>query len=321
MPVPRWRRALGTVGAVGAFFLGAVFLVAVFAKVIDPHAFTEHIEAQGLAIFVPAFFVATLALALEAALGLALVLNIRRSWVLYPSLALVAFFLFLTGRAYFQSQSGGADPMASCGCFGNLVDRSPKEAFYQDILLLVPAMALAFLGRPKGDLPFPWPRFTAVAVFVTAVLGFAWKAPDLPLDNFATRLKPGVDIEEVCAGEGDEAACLDTIVPEMLEGRHLVVIADLEDPRFTAEVGRLSEYALSEPEEMLWVVSSSSPQAQEEFYWSHGPAFEVREGPLALLRPLYRRLPRSFVVDEGVVVETHDGIPTLEIPMLEPGTE
>ena len=36
---------------------------------------------------------------------------------------------------------------AGCGCFGNLVQRTPAEAFWQDLLLLVPPLLLAFGWR------------------------------------------------------------------------------------------------------------------------------------------------------------------------------
>ena len=70
-----------------------------------------------------------------------------------PTAALVVFFLFLTGRAYVRHLQG-IEPETSCGCFGNLVQRTPAEAFWGDMLLMVPALALAFLARDRG----PWPR-------------------------------------------------------------------------------------------------------------------------------------------------------------------
>src|SRR6185503_18282754 len=103
------------------------------------------IQTEGLAFLLSAQSVALLALALEVGLGLALLLGVRRLWVLVPAALLVAFFLFLTGRAYWRS-AHGLEVDAGCGCFGNLVERSPAEAFYQDLLMLVPALLLAFVG-------------------------------------------------------------------------------------------------------------------------------------------------------------------------------
>jgi uncharacterized membrane protein YphA (DoxX/SURF4 family) len=127
--------------------LGIVLLVAVWAKAVDPASFAEQIRTEKLDFALSAPAIALLALALEAGLGLALLLGVRRNWVLVPATLLVAFFLFLTGRAWWLSAHGLRDAAASCGCFGNLVQRTPAEAFWQDLLLLVPPLVLAFVGR------------------------------------------------------------------------------------------------------------------------------------------------------------------------------
>src|SRR5688572_3428113 len=196
-------------GTFAGVFLGAVLLVAVWAKALDPAAFAEQIRIEGLDLLFSAQTVALMALALEAGLGLALLLGVRRLWVLVPAALLVVFFVSLTGRAWWMSANGLREA-ESCGCFGNLVQRTPAQAFWQDLLLLVPALLLAFLGRERTR-RFPAIRVAVVAVLTAAVALFAWKAPDLPLDDLATRLRPGVSIEKLCAGGGEAAVCLDTV--------------------------------------------------------------------------------------------------------------
>ena len=72
-----------------------------------------------------------LACVLDGARDLALLLGVRRLWVLFPALLLVAFFVSLTGRSYWLAAHGVKDSAANCGCFGNLVQRSP--AFGADL--------------------------------------------------------------------------------------------------------------------------------------------------------------------------------------------
>lgn len=306
-----WRRAVGTAAGV---FLGAVLLVATWGKALDPSAFVETIRAEGLEILLPAAAVAFLALALEAGLGTALVLAVRRLWVLVPTALLVAFFLFLTGRNYWLTAHGLRAPGADCGCFGNLVERTPAEAFWQDLVILGLPLALAFVGRPRGGRRVPILRTAAAAVVAVVAVGFAWKAPDLPLDDLATRLRPGAEVAELCAGAEGERLCLTTIVPELARGSHLVVLADLEDPGFTAAIDRLNAYAFEARDGKtppLWVLSGDSLEQQRAFFWAWGPVFEVREAPPELLKPLYRRLPRSFLVEDGEVLRTYAGLPPL----------
>ncbi|MGB8665981.1 MAG: MauE/DoxX family redox-associated membrane protein, partial [Serratia inhibens] len=67
------------VGSAAAFFLGLVLLVAAWAKAIDPDAFIEQIRGEGLAFFGLAAPVAFAAIAIEIALGTALVLGMRHT--------------------------------------------------------------------------------------------------------------------------------------------------------------------------------------------------------------------------------------------------
>lgn len=307
------RRTLGTVGGV---FLGVVLLVAAWSKLLDPLAFAEQIRTEGLDFLLPAFAVALIALALEVGLGLALVLGIRRLWVMVPTTALVAFFLFLTGRTYWLASQGLLEETNSCGCFGNLVQRTPAEAFWQDLALLVPALILAWIGRRSGGRTFPPLRTALVGAATVAALLFAWKAPELPLDDLATRLHPGVEVSELCTGSEETRTCFDLIIPELADGRHLVVLAELEDEEARQEIGgevpRLNDYALGGAGPRLWMAAEVTPEMLNRLFWQWGPSFEIRQAPASLLRPLYRSLPRSFLVEDGTVVETYPGLPPLE---------
>ncbi len=304
---PAWKRWLG---AAGAFVLGAVLLVAAWAKALDPDAFAEQIRIEGLEWGLSAAALAVLFVALEAGLGTALVLGMRRLWVLAPAAAMVALFVFLTARTYWRFEQGLIDETSACGCFGNLVSRTPEEALKQDLLLLVPPLALAFLGRGGGG----WPK-RRLAVALVAAAGFgllAWRAPDLPLDNLATRLKPGAEVRAFCAGSESEAStriCLDALVPELEEGEHLVVISELGDEALEAAMPELNARAGRAEGPRLWLLTPSGEEERRLFFWRAGPRFEVRETPQALLRPLYRKLPRSFRVEDGRVTETWPGLP------------
>jgi hypothetical protein len=139
-------------------------------------------------------------------------------------------------------------------------------------------------------------------------------APDLDVDDvaLATRLRPGLSVREVCSGEGEGRVCLTTVVPQLDEGAHLVVIADLADAATGAAVPRLNTYHEAGEGPFLWLLTASPPEVQAAFYFAHGPAFQPMEAPPGLLRPLHRRLPRSFLVRDGRVTDTWSGLPPLE---------
>ena len=314
---PAGRPRFWRVGTLAGALLGLVLLVAAWAKAIDPLAFAEQIRTEKLDFLLSAEAVALIALALEVGLGLALLLGVRRLWVMVPATLLVAFFVFLTGRTYWLSAHGQLPEAASCGCFGNLVQRSPGAAFWQDLLMLVPPLLMAWLGRDRRGPLFPPVRTAMVAAVTVAALVFSWKAPTLPLDNLATRLRPGVAVHDLCVGAGDEAVCLDGLVSALKQGDHLVVLASLEDPDIAKTVERLNGYAedtastasAASPGQQVWLLSASTPEQHRAFFWQWGPRFQVIQAPEPLLRPLYRRLPRSFRVKDGRVVETFSGLP------------
>jgi len=311
-PSPESGPLTRALGYAGALVLGAILLVAAYAKAIDPDAFADQIRAENLVTGVSASTLALAGIAVEVALGTLLVLGVRRLWVLVPAALLVVFFVSLTGRSYWRSAHGTLPPDASCGCFGNLIERSPAQAFWQDAALLLPALGLAFLARPRGGAALPWGRtLTALAVTTGAVV-LAHRAPGLPLDDLATRLKPGVALDALCAGAAKDRVCLGGVVPELATGSHVVVVADLADPALAAAVEALNAYAQGGRGPRLWVLSGGTPEQTRAFFLKNGPAFEIRVVPLALLRPLYRKLPRAFVVENGRVARTWSALPPLD---------
>ncbi len=309
------HRVLPALAWLGGAVVGAALLVATWAKAIDPAAFAQQIRAEGLEFLLPAAVVALAALALEAGLGVALLLNLRRPAILVPATLLVLFFVFLTGRSWWRAEHGFADPSGGCGCFGNLVERTPKEAFVQDVVMLLPGMALAWLARPRAS-RFVRGRAAAAGVAALAAVTLGWRAPALPLDDVATRLKPGVRLDGICAGRDAERVCLAHLAPGLAEGRQLVVIADVRDPGFDALAGRLNAYAQPGAEPPLTLLADMTVEEQRALFWRVAPAFDLHEAPAAMLRPLYRALPRSFLLDGGVVIETWAGLPP-QVPAAE----
>src|SRR6185503_1457498 len=227
------RPTLTWVARAAAFALGAVLLVATLAKALDPQSFAELLQGQGLTLGLPPMVAAVLALAIEGGLGLLLVLGVRRRWSLALVTLLVVGFVALNGWEWWRAAHGAA-PAAGCGCFGNLVQRTPAAAFWQDLALLVPLLLLSWLALPRGSRALP-PRRTAVAVVgIAAIALLAWRAPALPLDDVATRLKPGVELSRLCAGE-EPRVCLTDVAPELATGRAWVVLVDLKDGEHWAD--------------------------------------------------------------------------------------
>lgn len=306
---PSGSRFSRVAGYFGGALLGAVLLVAAVTKAIHPEGFVTEIAGLNLGLPLGARTVAFVVLGAEFLLGTLLLLGVRRAWVLAPATLLVVAFLGITGREYYRALHGLKPAEHGCGCFGALLERTPAEAFFQDLLLLVPTLALAFVARPRGAVAGR--TKIALAVLVAGLL-LAWRAPSLPLDDWATRARPGVAMSELCAGRDAERVCLDTLAPELDSGEHYLVVADLASESFAAVVPRLSEYVLAAEGPPLLVLTTAGPEERQAFFWRAAPAFEPRQAPAALVAGLVRRFPRSFLVRDGKILATFAGLPPLE---------
>ena len=181
----RWKSILGSLGA---RFLGLVLLVAAGAKIVEPGAFAEQIRLEQLDFLFSVRTVTLIALALEVGLGVVLILGLRRLWVLFPTTLLVSFFLFLTGRNYWLVLNGLRDEDAACGCFGSLIERTPGEAFWQDLLLLLVPLSLAYIGRQVSHRGFPWRRLLAAGFLVMGVTVYVGGNSDLQFVEMAAAI-------------------------------------------------------------------------------------------------------------------------------------
>jgi uncharacterized membrane protein YphA (DoxX/SURF4 family) len=294
------------VGRAAAFLLGGVLLFATLAKALDPEGFAQLLQDKGLTLGLPPMVAALLALALEGGLGLLLLLGVRRPWSLAVAGAVTLCFVALNGWEWWRAAHGVA-PAAGCGCFGNLVQRTPAAAFWQDLALLLPLLLLACVGLPRGARALPPRRLGVVAVATAALVLVAWRAPALPLDDLATRLRPGVELPWVCAGV-EPRVCLTDVVPELQSERTWVVLVDLRTaPTWIDELNR---FATTDDHPPVVALTSATTDEVAAFGWRFGPTFEVREAPAALIRPLYRRLPRSFLSEGGRVLRTTPGLPS-----------
>lgn len=279
-------------GRLAAIVLGVVLLVAAYAKALDPRLFASQLSDL---LPLDASLALPLAIAIvgyEAGLGAALVRGWRHPLVLTATTA--TFVVFVGVVAWHLMQPN--EPVGGCGCFGQLVERTPLQALYEDLAFLA-LSGLAWLGATASHTSrWRWTLLSAGGAMALAVC-----APWLPLDDYATALKPGASVS---------ATKLDAVVPELRTGRHLVLLLDRADSATRSHIATLNT-ALHLPggATPVWGVAADDPALALEFVWAAGPAFEVRGAPPTVLRRLYRTLPRSALVDGGTVVRTWSGLP------------
>ncbi len=289
-------RPLYLIGLLGSVGLAVVLGFSVWAKALDPAGFAEQMVRDfgfgtGLA-WLTAIFV----IGLEAAFAFGL-LGARRRLLLAGSTLLMIGF---AGLAAFQYFFPPEDP-SSCGCFGNLVLQSPLQHMIVNVLFCVLA-GLSWLALDRSR-TFPlWRWLVPGAGFVLGV-ALALAAPSLPVDHLATQLTPSREVADLR---------IDEIIPELQEGRHLVLLIDRADEQTCTDVGRVNELLAMVPgaATAVWGLAEESPELESQFFWQCSPYFEVRGAPWGVLKPLYRTMPRSFLVEDGTITGVWNEVPS-----------
>jgi hypothetical protein len=97
------------------------------------------------------------------------------------------------------------------------------------------------------------------------------------------------------------------VATEAASGRAWVVLVDMAQAKqWSDELNRLSALEGAPP---MVALANASLDEVRAFTWEWGPTYPLHEVPPALFRPLYRRLPRSFLVEDGRVLRTLPGLP------------
>lgn len=292
-----WRRAAGHFGRVA---LGFVFLAAGILKGLDPAEFAHQMAGYGILGSRPAGVMAPVLIVLELVLGVALVAGVRPFRVGLASVLLL--LLFVAVEAYGLA----AGRTESCGCFGAYVHRTPAEVIGED-LLFVGLAALSIWGL-RG-----WAgmrRSRAAAILAAAIVlssVFVVASPSLPIDDYVTRLRAGRTLADL-----DLASRL----PDLQQGRHLVALIDVTDPRASQIASALDALVTRPGAPAVLGLTPSTEQEIDAFRWTVVPAFEIRRVDRDVIKRLYRKLPRFFVLDSGRVAAVYDGAPPGALDLL-----
>lgn len=281
--------------AIAAIVLGAIFLAAAFLKAADIALFGEQVASYGIVEGGAARLTALLLVPLEALLGASLVTGFRRRLAAAGTAMLLVLFIVVTAWAWSQGRG------ESCGCFGSLsASRGPAQVIVEDLVFLGLALVVLFTGARTAAPRFTTLRGAGSAACAGAAVLFAYLAPALPIDDWVTALRPGVTAEELGFGHVfvDDTPALGALL-------------DLDSGTIDETVAALNAIAGSGTSIRVAAFAAADETARGRFFWQHGPLFEIHETAADAMRPLYRRLPRLFLVVDGSVVRTwNDGVPT-----------
>lgn len=140
-------------------FLGIIFIISGFVKLVDPIGFSFKLEdyfspnVLDMPFFIPfAFIIAVSVIIFELLLGVMLLVGYKKNFTIWSLLGLTVFFGFLTFYSAYYNK------VTDCGCFGDAIKFTPWQSFTKDVVLLALTL-IVWWGKKyvhpitKGKLP------------------------------------------------------------------------------------------------------------------------------------------------------------------------
>jgi uncharacterized membrane protein YphA (DoxX/SURF4 family) len=273
--------------------VAAVFFLAATMKALDPVAFAEQIAQYG--IFPELSLLAAWTfIIVEVMLAMALVINFLPRITI---LLMIAMLLFFIGITWYGMSIGLGE---NCGCFGNLIHRGPEVVIIEDtIMIAFLVFSLLVLWRRKAS-GFAWKG--AVTLFSgMAIALVTWFSPSIPADNFVTSLKPGAQFE---SWPVDGLFGVD-----INEGTRVVFLFSVVSTDLQLDINRMNDVAQHEEVEHVTGLIIDGTEHLTSLMFEYAAAFPVGAVEPRFARPLYRSLPRTFIVHDGVVAATWSELP------------
>jgi uncharacterized membrane protein YphA (DoxX/SURF4 family) len=287
------NRVLLTIARIVEIIVALVFLVAAAMKALDPQAFIEQIAAYGILPALSPLAAWTLII-VECILAAGLIVNLWPRVV--PVLAMLLLLFFIGITLYGMSIGLGEN----CGCFGNLYHRGPAMVIIEDAIMVVALIfaVVVLWSHQNENILLRTGTTVAVGLAAAALTAFS---PFIPADDLVTQLSPGSSFS---------TWPLDGLYGKDLNHcTHVVFLFTIEDPLIAPRVDRMNRIAQVDAVESAVGLIIDGTQHLTTLMFEYAAAFPVAAVEPRFARPLYRTLPRVFILHEGTVTHTWAKIP------------
>ncbi|MCM3869871.1 MAG: hypothetical protein ND895_04090 [Pyrinomonadaceae bacterium] len=294
----RWRpicaRFLETV-------IGVVLLLAGLLKAYEPVSFAQQISEYEI-LTAPALVkaLAWTLIAVECALGAALITGLRRRWTIPAAAVLLLTFIGAVGWAWW---SGAIE---HCGCFGSWAQRTPAQALAEDVSMLTAIVGAWFLYRSE-PLNYRRVRLGAVAVALLAGISMTVVASNSARQSNNPLVRLQAQTKQPSPFDNLSVAGLPL---KLAEGNRLVALINTGCQHCQASVPALNQ-VVSQKDKLppLVALCPDSAQEVELFRQEFGAQFPVGRVSYDDFTRLFERgkPPRIFLLRDGAVVKIWDG--------------
>jgi uncharacterized membrane protein YphA (DoxX/SURF4 family) len=287
------NRALVIIARAVMFIVAAMFYLAAALKALDPVSFSEQIASYNILPHLSTLAAWTLII-VEVLLATALAVN------LLPRVApilMIALLLFFIGITWYGMSIGLGD---NCGCFGNLIHRGPEIVIIEDALMAAGLLFSLVVLWTKPASGTGWKSAVTLASGLLAA-GVTFYSPAIPADDIVTTLRPGAHFD-VWPVDGLYGTNLN-------EGTRVVFLFTMDSPDLQLDVNRMNSIAQHEEVASATGLVIDGTQHLTSLMFEYAAAFPIGALEPRFARPLYRTLPRTFVLNNGIVQSTWSGFP------------
>ena len=237
----------------------------------------------------------------ECCLGTALIINFRPKIAVPLGSLIFLIFIAATGYAW---ATGVTD---DCGCFGSWVERTPKAAMLEDVILFAALMVAWKWNRSYKNWPFFKKEFVVAIAFLTGLLLPIIVSPVLERINAAVTEPPKEGFEHFVLGSLPQK--------DFNVGKHLIIVLSTDCSHCRAEMDNLN--MIAEDKELPEAISVciNNDKQIEDFNYDFDPTFKIyRISDDDFWRILGDgEIPRIILVSNGIVVKKWDfAVPEIE---------
>jgi hypothetical protein len=285
--------------SLGSRLVGATFLWAAGIKAIAPHTFSRHLMALG---WIPRRWMAlavTAAAALEAGLGIALLVNLAPGLLLPSTFALL---FVLTGTAVWGVRSGKT---TDCGCYGGYIQPSIGQSVGLNALF-ASLVAAAWLAQPRVMVSAAWQLIVVAATII--VFG--------ALTHSAQRFKmkhgrPMIETSPLRVGRRWKHSSAGGATSNV-EGEIFVSYLGPDCPHCARWVKWLNAIHQSPGLPAVVGVVAASGEQLDSYIAEKGIRFPVATVSRTLMGRLTEAVPTTVLVNAGKIAELWEGMPPPE---------
>lgn len=290
------NRVLFVTARIIEILIAGVFLLAAVMKALDPASFVEQIVSYNMFPDLAPLAAWTLII-IECLLAAALIVNLLPRVIPMLSMGLLLFFIGIT--VYGMSIGLGED----CGCFGNLYHRGPEMVILEDTLMIIGLVFVVVVlwNRQQEHIAGRVTVTLATGMAAAAITAFS---PYIPADNLVTQLHPGSSFS-TWPVDGLYGKDLNS-------GTHVVFLFTVTSENIGAQVQSMNTVAQTMEDASVVGLIIDGTEHLTTLMFEYAAAFPVAALEPRFARPLYRTLPRTFILKDGVVTHTWSELPQPE---------